>query len=69
MYITFVKQSYEWTGLEFANSQRAVENRKRCRELVAKLSVVCPNDLYRKVKGEGAVPVLLNTKIALPWGR
>ena len=32
----------------------------------AKLSVVCPNDLYRKVKGEGAVPVLLNTKIALP---
>ena len=27
----------EWTGLEFANSQRAVENRKKWRELVAKL--------------------------------
>ena len=30
----------EWTGLEFAKSQRAVENRKRWRKLVAKLSVV-----------------------------
>ena len=26
----------EWTGLEFANSHRAVEDRKRRRELVAK---------------------------------
>ena len=33
----------EWTGLEFAKSQRAVENRKKCRKkkkLVAKSSVV-----------------------------
>ena len=32
----------EWTGLEFSNShsQRAVENRKRYREMVAKSSVV-----------------------------
>ena len=30
----------EWTGLEFANSQRAVENREKWRKLVAKLSVV-----------------------------
>ena len=30
----------EWTGLEFVKSQRAVENRKKWRKLVAKLSVV-----------------------------
>ena len=30
----------EWTGLEFAKSQRAVENREKWRELVAKSSVV-----------------------------
>ena len=30
----------EWTGLEFAKSQRAVENRGKWRELVAKSSVV-----------------------------
>ena len=30
----------EWTGLEFAKSQRAVKNRKRWRKLVAKSSVV-----------------------------
>ena len=30
----------EWTGLEFAKSQRAVENRKKWRKLVAKSSVV-----------------------------
>ena len=30
----------EWTGLEFAMSQRAVENRKKWRKLVAKSSVV-----------------------------
>ena len=30
----------EWTGLEFAKSQRAVENRKKCRKLVVKSSVV-----------------------------
>ena len=32
--------SREWTGLEFAKSQRAVENRGKCRKLVAKSSVV-----------------------------
>ena len=30
----------DWTGLEFAKSQRAVENRDRWRKLVAKSSVV-----------------------------
>ena len=30
----------EWTGLEFAKSQRAVQNREKWRKLVAKLSVV-----------------------------
>ena len=30
----------EWTGLEFARSQRAVENREKWRKLVAKSSVV-----------------------------
>ena len=30
----------EWTSLEFAKSQRAVENRKKGRKLVAKSSVV-----------------------------
>ena len=33
----------EWTGLEFAKSQRAVENRERRRKLVAKSSVVPQN--------------------------
>ena len=30
----------EWTGLEFAKSQRAVKNREKWRKLVVKLSVV-----------------------------
>ena len=30
----------EWTGLEFGKSQRALENRKKLRKLVAKSSVV-----------------------------
>ena len=30
----------QWTGLEFGESQRAVENRKKWRKLVAKSSVV-----------------------------
>ena len=30
----------EWTGLEFARSQRAVENRGKWRKVVAKSSVV-----------------------------
>ena len=30
----------EWTGLEFAKSQRAVENREKWRKLVAESSVV-----------------------------
>ena len=30
----------EWTGLEFGNFQRAVENREKWRKLVAKSSVV-----------------------------
>ena len=30
----------EWTGLEFAKSQRAVQNREKWRKLVAKSSVV-----------------------------
>ena len=34
----------EWTGLEFAKSQRAVENRGRRRKLVAKSLLLCTND-------------------------
>ena len=30
----------DWTGLDFAKSQRAVENREKWRKLVAKSSVV-----------------------------
>ena len=30
----------EWTGLEFAKSQRAVENREKWRKLILKSSVV-----------------------------
>ena len=30
----------DWTGLEFAKSQRAVENREKWRKLVAELSMV-----------------------------
>ena len=32
----------EWTGLEFAESQRVVKNRGKWRKLVVKLSVVPP---------------------------
>ena len=32
----------EWTGLEFAKSKRAVENKERWSKLVAKSSVVPP---------------------------
>ena len=39
----------EWTGLEFAKSQRAVENREKWRKLVVKLSVVAP--MTTAVKG------------------
>ena len=34
----------EWTGLEFAKSQRAVENSGKWRKFVAKSSVMRPND-------------------------
>ena len=34
------KNIREWTGLEFAKSQRAVENREKCRKAVVKSSVV-----------------------------
>ena len=36
----------EWTGLEFAKSQRAVENREKWRKLVAK-SFVLPQQPFR----------------------
>ena len=35
----------EWTGLEFAKSKRAVENKEKWRKLVASLSVVPPSRL------------------------
>ena len=38
----------EWTGLEFAKSQRAEENREKWRKLVAKSSVVPPTTLAVK---------------------
>ena len=34
------RQHREWTGLEFAKFQRAVENRDKWRKLVVKSSVV-----------------------------
>ena len=34
------REHQEWTGLEFAKSQRAVENRENWRKLVVKSSVV-----------------------------
>ena len=34
---------WEWTGLEFGKSRRAVENREKLRKLIAKSSVVPPN--------------------------
>ena len=39
----------EWAGLEFAKSQRAVENREKWRKLVVESSVVSPTTL--RVKG------------------
>ena len=36
----------EWTGLEFARSQRAVENREKWRKLVVKSSVVPQRPLW-----------------------
>ena len=38
----------EWTGLEFAKSQRAVEKREKWRKLGVKLSVVLPTTLGAK---------------------
>ena len=38
----------EWTGLEFAKSQRAAENREKWRQLVVKSSVGNPTTLVVK---------------------
>ena len=38
----------EWAGLEFGKSQRALENRKKWRKLVARSSVVSPTILAVK---------------------
>ena len=40
IFLRWENNTREWTGLEFAKSQRAVENRGRWRKLVAKSSVV-----------------------------
>ena len=42
--------SREWTGLEFGRSQRAVENRKKWRKLVAKSSVVPQQPLQSQLR-------------------
>ena len=42
----------KWTGLEFAKSQRAVENRQKWRKLVAKLSVVPQRPSRLRDRGE-----------------
>ena len=45
---------WEWTGLEFAKSQRAVEDREKWRKLVAKSSVVSQRpSRSRHNEGEG----------------
>ena len=36
----------EWTGLEFAKSQRAVENREKWRKLVVKSSVNSASNIF-----------------------
>ena len=41
----------EWTGLEFAKSRRAVENRERWRKLVVKSSVVPQRPLLLRDRG------------------
>ena len=38
----------EWTGLEFAKSQRAVENREKWKKLVAKIICGAPTTLAVK---------------------
>ena len=48
----------EWTGLEFAKSQRAVENREKWRKLVAKSSVAPQRPLRLRDRwDEGEIPV------------
>ena len=42
----------KWTGLQFAKSQRAVENRKEWRKLVVKSSVVPERPLRLRVDEE-----------------
>ena len=43
----------EWTGMDFANSTRAAENRKRWKEIVAnRIHLWCPDDLPIVFKGE-----------------
>ena len=38
----------EWAGLEFAKSQKAVENREKWRKLVAKIITCAPTILAAK---------------------
>ena len=38
----------EWTGLEFAKCQRAVENREKCRKLA---EIICDDPMTLAVKG------------------
>ena len=42
----------KWTGLEFAKSQRAVENHEKWRKLVVKSSVVPQQPLWLSLKGK-----------------
>ena len=46
----------EWTGLELAKSQRAVENREKWRKLVAKSSVVPQRPLQLRNLDERDMP-------------
>ena len=46
----------EWTGLELAKSQRAVENRETWRKLVAKMAVNSVSDSFFLVAKSSVVP-------------
>ena len=54
----------EWTGLEFGRSQRAVENRKKWRKLVAKSSVAVS---YTHLRSLGPAKTISHGTVK--WGR
>ena len=63
----------EWTGLNFAKSQRAVENREKWRKLVVKLPVVPQRssrlwDRWRRWRWRSASPLYTYQHFSLQYG-